>query len=344
MKEAHAGMTRRRALTAVVGLLFGLVFLYLAFRDVSFGELLEGLKTMRPWYLAPGFLLIAAIQGVRAYRFGVILRPVRRVRFKDLWDVTNIWGALNMALPARLAEFARPYLLRQSGAAFSSVVGAVVVERLFDLMGILTLLAVVLWAAPEVPPHYAALGELMLGALVGMYGFTLLVLARKERALAFLDRVLSLAPERAAAFVSGAATRLIEGLGVMASATNAAVIFLCSVLIWTLFSLLTYLFLKAFAITVPFVGAIAVQVLLCFGVALPAAPGFVGTFHAAGRYGLALFGVAALPALSFATVYHAFSLASCFLLGAVSYRWGTYSFGVKALTADPAWSQTGEPS
>jgi uncharacterized protein (TIRG00374 family) len=298
-------------------------------------DLLEGLKAMRPAYLAPGALLVAAIQFVRAYRFGVILRPVQRVGLKDLWDVTNIWGALNMALPARLGEFARPYLLRQSGAAFSSVVGAVVVERVFDLMGILTLLAVVLYAAPEVPATYAVLGELMLAALVVSYGFALFLLSRKDRAKSFFDRFFSFLPARAAQFASGATARLIEGLGIMASARNATVIFLCSLTIWTLFSVLTYLFLKAFSITVPFVGAIAIQVLLCFGVAIPAAPGFVGTFHAAGRYGLALFGVAAIPALSFATVYHVFSLAICFLLGFVSYKWGAFSLGGEAFRGGP---------
>jgi hypothetical protein len=105
----------------------------------------------------------------------------------------------------------------------------------------------------------------------------------------------------------------------MASAGQCLIIFACSLAIWTLFSGLTYLLLKAFAIDVFFLVAITIQVFLCFGVALPSAPGFVGTFHAVGRYALALFGVAAVPAVSFATVYHVFSLVVSLGLGAISY-------------------------
>ena len=52
---------------------------------------------------------------------------------------------------------------------------------------------------------------------------------------------------------------------------------------------------------------------------MPSAPGFVGTFHAAGRYALELFGVGAVAAISFATVYHLFSVVICLLLGLISY-------------------------
>ena len=67
--------------------------------------------------------------------------------------------------------------------------------------------------------------------------------------------------------------------------------------IWVGFAVVTYLFLLAFRIEVPFHAAITIQVLLCFGVAIPAAPGFIGTFHAVCRYALELYGVATLPAI-----------------------------------------------
>jgi hypothetical protein len=96
---------------------------------------------------------------------------------------------------------------------------------------------------------------------------------------------------------------------------------------------MTYLFLVAFSIDAPFLVAVTIQVFICFGVALPSAPGFIGTFHAAGRYALTLFGVQAISAISFATVYHLFSLIMCLLLGLVSYWTSHFRFDTAAFSS-----------
>jgi uncharacterized protein (TIRG00374 family) len=170
------------------------------------------------------------------------------------------------------------------------------------------------------------LGQGLLVFLSLGYLAVLLLLARRETAQAIVDSLVAKLPERAATLLGGAFRRLIDGLGIMASAKQALLIFACSLCVWVLFAGLTYLFLMAFSIDAPILVAITIQVVLCFGVALPSAPGFVGTFHAAGRYGLELFGIAAIPAISFATVYHFFNLAGSVLLGAVSYWTGKYTF------------------
>jgi uncharacterized membrane protein YbhN (UPF0104 family) len=122
------GKVKRLALIGG-GTALGLFFFYLAFRDISWSELAHGVRQMRPIYLIPGTIGILVIQFVRAARFGLILTPVCRLNLKDLWDILNIWGALNMIMPARSAELVRPYLLQQRGAPFSSSLGAVMVER-----------------------------------------------------------------------------------------------------------------------------------------------------------------------------------------------------------------------
>lgn len=316
--------TVQRAALIVGGSALGLFFFYLAFRDISLSELANGLKQFNPVYFIHATLVLLLIQFVRAFRFGLIVAPFSRLTLRQLWDITNIWAGLNMLMPARLAEFVRPYLLRRSGASFSSGLGAVMVERFFDLSGLLTLLALVMSQTPEIPKTYTVLGEAMLVLLVVSYAAVLVMLARRDAVQRLVESLLRWLPEKAASWVGMAVTRLIDGLGIMASVRQALLIFACSIVLWTLFAGLTFLFLKAFAIEVPFLVAITIQVFLCLGVALPSAPGFIGTFHAAGRYSLALFGVAAVPAVSFATVYHFFSLVGCVILGLLSYVTGDY--------------------
>jgi glycosyltransferase 2 family protein len=329
------GRKLKRNLLIVCGTLLGLFFLYLAFRDVSWNDLVGGIKQMQPIYLLPCAILTVLIQLVRALRFGVILSPFCALSVKSLWDVLNIWGAANMVMPARLAEFVRPYLLQRRGASFSSTFGAVMVERFFDLTGLLLLLGVVLWQTPKIPRTYSYLGLALLATLAFGYAAVLLILTRRRSVESLMATVLSLLPARLAQFIGGIMQRLIDGFGVMASFRRALIILCYSILLWVLFALMTYMFLLAFSIEAPFLVAVTIQVLLCFGVALPSAPGFIGTFHAAGRYALALFGVHAVVAVSFATVYHLFSLVGNLLLGLLSYATSDFRFD-RAVLVGPA--------
>jgi glycosyltransferase 2 family protein len=328
------GSGGKRNILIVAGMLFGGFFLFLAFRDVSWHDLLDGVSQMKPIYFLPCILLTILIQLVRAIRFGIILRPFCPLSVKQLWDLLNIWAAASMIMPARLGELVRPYLLQRRGVSFSSALGAVMVERFFDLSGLLLLLGVVLWSTPQVPRIYSLVGEIVLGCLVAGYVMILIILARREAFRTLLKKLLSWLPERAAHFIEGIFVRLLDGFGIMASLSQALIMFLCSVALWGLFSCLTYLFLLAFSIHAPFLVAVTIQVFLCLGVALPSAPGFIGTFHAAGRYALALFGIQSIVAVSFATVYHLFSLVICLVLGLVSYWTSDFRLDRNLLASD----------
>lgn len=316
----------RRTLLITVGCLLGGGFLYLAFRDISWTDLKTGIAQMQPFYLLPAAVLVLLCQFVRALRFRVILSPFCPLNVKCLWDLMNIWAAANMIMPARLAELVRPYLLQPRGASFSSSFGAVMVERFFDLSGLLLLLAVVLWKTPQLPKMYTLLGELLLAVLIIGYLLVLLTLARKTLVYSVMEKCLSIFPKRAAGFLAGIFQHLIEGFGIMSSLSQVVVIASYSVILWVLFSCITYLFLLAFSIQAPFLVAVTIQVLMALGVALPSAPGFIGTFHAVGRYALALFGVNAVVAVSFATVYHLFGLGTSLLLGIISYATSNFRF------------------
>jgi uncharacterized protein (TIRG00374 family) len=318
------GFGWKQATLVAVGMLISILFLYLAFRDISWHDLKDGVKQMQPIYLLPCAGIVLLIQFIRALRFGLILSPFYRLPTKDLWDLLNIWAGATMIMPARLGELVRPYLLKRCGASFSSGIGAVVVERFFDLSGLLLLLGVVLWTTPEVPRTFVLLGQVLLVALIVGYVMVWLILTRRERFRQAVEKLTSWLPTKAGAFMQGIVLRLMDGFGIMVSVKQVLIIGFYSLSIWVLFSCLTYLFLLAFSVEAPFLVAVTIHVFICFGVALPSAPGFIGTFHAAGRYALALFGIKAVVAISFATVYHLFSLIMCILLGLVSLLTGRF--------------------
>ena len=320
----------KRNLLIVIGSILGVFFLWLTFRDISGKDFVDGLRQMKPVYLVPGLIFAIGCQLIRALRFGVILSPFCSLSKKMLWDLLNIWAAANVIMPARLGEFVRPYLLHQRGVSFSSVFGAVLVERFFDMTGLLVLLGAVLWKTPDISREYSFMGQIILGALVLGYSLVLLVLAKKQYVQGMVEKVLTIFPSKIAAILESVFRKLIEGVEVMANFKRALIIFLYSIALWFLFSATTYVFLLAFGIQASFLVAVTIQVFIALAVAIPSAPGFIGTFHAAGRYALALYGIQAVVAVSFATVYHLFSLIVSLALGAISYFTSEYRFDQSA--------------
>jgi len=316
----------KRIALAISGCILGGIFLYITFRDIPINDLKNGISDMKLIYLIPASVFVVMTQIVRALRFGIIVGPFCHLGIKSLWDLMNIWAGANMVIPARLAELVRPYLLMRNGASFSSSLGAVMVERFFDLTGLLALLGLVLWRSPHLSSSYAMFGKILLAVLLCCYGAVLLILARRDAAQKIINKTFSVLPQRISSLLSRVASHLIEGMGIMASFPRVLLILAYSIVLWVLFSSITFMFLLAFSIDAPFLVAVTIQVLMALGVALPTAPGFIGTFHAVGRYALALFSVNAVVAVSFATVYHLFSVLINVLLGLVSYATGSYKF------------------
>src|SRR5438552_7531847 len=92
---------------------------------------------------------------VRAIRWRSILREGngQPFPFMPLWHAMTIGFMANNLLPARAGEFARAYVAsRQLPVRFTTALGSIGVERIFDALVMLALMAVAI-AAPSFPAH-----------------------------------------------------------------------------------------------------------------------------------------------------------------------------------------------
>jgi len=129
-------MTRKRIIVSavVVAALAGLVYVqFREWRHFDWGVFWEQTADTRKLYLLSAAGLIYATYLLRAVRWKVFLRPVRRARARDMIAPTLI-GFTGLALLGRPGEFARPYLIaRREGLTMSSQVAVWAVERIFDI-------------------------------------------------------------------------------------------------------------------------------------------------------------------------------------------------------------------
>jgi len=280
---------------------------------------------------ANGWLLLLAVAlatltfPVRTIRWRLILRDVdgHRFPFTPLWHATTIGFMANNLLPARAGEFARAYVAsRQLPVRFTTALGSIGVERVFDALVMLGLMAVAI-AAPSFPANTLvggrSLSAIAMSAAI-LFGLVLmLALVVVHRPAPWLALFAKLArrilparfAERAIQLVDG----LIAGLTVLKSPGRFVGVVLWSLVLWMTNAAAFAVCFRAFGLPVPLEAALLLQGIIGFGVAVPSTPSFIGVFEAATLLTLHIYGVDASLAVSYALTYHLTTFLPITLLG-----------------------------
>ncbi len=308
---------------SVIGIALSAVLLWWVLRDVSLAVVWGELSRSS----APLFLASAAcatlIFPLRAIRWRTILQPVAPNQpLGALWRATAIGMMANNVLPARAGEIARAYALtKQTNVPFATSIASLAVDRLFDML-VLLLLAVVAFLDPSFPREARIAGQSM-GDLAQGSVVLVIVLLAALYALAFfpaqLVRLFELFARRVSPSIEergkSALIRFSDGLSVLRSPRRFVAVLSWAVAHWLLNAFAFWLGFKAVGIELPFSAALFLQTLIAIGVALPSAPGFFGVFEKLATVGLALYGVGADRATSWAIGFHILSFIPITVIG-----------------------------
>lgn len=295
------------------GILLGALFVYLSVRGLDMESVAEGFRNIRYTYVAGALLALFVMQVLRSYRWGVLLSPMERVDQVSLFSVTSVGFMLVVAIPARIGEFARPYLItKKSSIKMSSALGSIVLERVFDFMAIMILFPLVMVLAP-LPPWLSQSGILLLAAVIVLLGLLVLIVVKRDASIAFMHALLRRFPGRFTRKLEEMAVHFIDGFGIIKSPRLFLYVFFLSLLVWLTDVLSIYAMFFALGFDLSFVAALAVMIILIFGLTVPTAPGFVGNWHYFTMIGLVIFGIPKADAMTFAIMHHA----TCMIFTAV---------------------------
>lgn len=309
-----------------LGIALGIALLAYTLRDVHLTEVWAVLRASNPL-----LFLLAVISGtmifpLRARRWQTILEPLApNIRMGPLWRAVAIGMFVTNVVPARAGEFARAYALsrEEPRVSFSAAFASVAVDRVFDALIILAMLFIAMWD-PSFGQDSRILGRSIteiaafgaVGAATGLALLYAVVVApeRWERMFRFAARRLSPKLEERGTRALRAFT---DGLAVLRHPGRFAAVLGWTAAHWLVHSLSYWIAFRAVGIDVPFTAAFLVQGLITISVALPAAPGFFGLFEAAGVGALALYGVDASLAVSWALGYHLLTFIPITVIGFV---------------------------
>ncbi len=299
---------------ATLGLAISVVALFLVVRSVDLTTTWDVLITASPQWIALLVAFVLADVLLRAVRWKVLLAPLAPVPLGDSLASLLVGYLANNVLPARLGEVVRSHDLgTRTGVSRAAILGTIVVERAVDTLVVISIASVAILVlsvrgvvASAVLVGLAVTALLVIAIAVGMFAHRLPGAARVAR---FLDRW----PR-----IRHVLTRLRDGLRVASDPRALVGAIVLTVASWSC----TVLAFAAAAQAVGVEPTMGQAALLAAGTnlatAIPAAPGYVGTFELAAITIATSVGIDRESALAFALLVHVTTLLITSIGGALA--------------------------
>jgi uncharacterized protein (TIRG00374 family) len=281
---------------------------------VDLAAAFEAVRTADPRWVALLVAFLAVDIVLRAVRWRVLLRPLAAVSFRDTLSSLLVGYLANNVLPARLGEIVRSHDLgERTGVSRSAILGTIVIERIVDTFVVVSIAAAAILVlsvrgvvASAVMVGFAITALLIVAVVVGIYAHRLPGASRVRTFLARWPRV------------RGIIAKLRTGLAVASDWRTMGAAIALSIGSWSC----TVLAFAAAAQAVGVEPTMGQAALLAAGTnlatAVPAGPGYVGTFELATVAIAASVGIAREPALAFAVLVHAATLLLTSIGGAIA--------------------------
>ncbi|MFU8826153.1 MAG: lysylphosphatidylglycerol synthase transmembrane domain-containing protein [Brevefilum sp.] len=307
-----------------LGLAISAVFLYLAFREINYADLWQTLQGVRIWWLVPGLLIYFGGMVVRAWRWQYLLKPLKRVSIGSLFQIIMIGYMGNNVFPLRMGEVLRAVVLkRRDEVSISGSLATIVVEKIFDAVVVVGFVLLNLGQLARLPGglSLAQVSGLATWAavifLVGLAVFVAVAMFPKPAQSLLHGMILKIIPERFREPVIGITDKFLEGLMSLRSPVDAVMIMLTSILVWLMETGLYWSVGRALNLDLTFSQLLLLNGLVNMVLLIPAAPGGLGTFDAAGRAVLEAFAIPAETALGYTLILRVAIWVPITLLGTV---------------------------
>lgn len=307
----------KRILFLIIGILISVVSLYLAFQGFNLGDVWDSLLRVRPVFFLLMLVPYVLTFLTKVWRWRVMFHPD-----EDRTTFGILFSALMLSyipLPFRTGEVARGVVASaRTKLPPARVFSTILLEKVLDVLTLFLLLGIGL---PFVDlPNDSGRGSLVLVGVVVLIGVLVLLglILKPDVARSLARFVGDRFPERVGSRIVSASDHALEGLASLGKPRIALKLGLWSLGTWLINAVTVYFMLLAFNIEVTPIVAAVLIVGTNLSMAVPAAPGYVGTFEAAVVGVLVALGQPKDVSQSFAIIYHFVGLVPVALIGVIA--------------------------
>jgi uncharacterized protein (TIRG00374 family) len=302
-------LVRHRLFQVLVSLAIGAVLLWLAIARIDLAGLGAELAQVRTGWLVAAVAVYWVALTLRSWRWRILLAPVRALTFGQVFHGLLVGYAANNQLPARLGELVRAdFLGRRYGISRLSVVGTIVVERLFDVVVFIGFIFAGMAALhssgdSRIGPILHLVELVAVGCVVLIILLLILVRIRHKplpRPLVFLEKRLR---------------ALAAGLHLITGAQEVALLAAATAIVWTADTATYWLLAYSLHAPLTLLQLLLVMGMSCLAALIPAAPGNIGALQYALVLAFQLLGLPGVTGFSLATLAQGCCIAGSTLVG-----------------------------
>lgn len=288
------------------------VMFFFVLKDVHWPQFWDAIFHFNLVWLIPALIIYLLGYVIRGFRWIILLSPIKKCSFQDLFPTLIIGFMANNLLPARAGEFVRAYLNgSKEKISRSASLATIVVERIFDGLAML----IILWAS-------LAFGHLQIENIDPnvqsaihkcpyVFGFAFLVLfilvLMREKAMTVVGFFTRLLPSKVSKPVDKIAHTFIDGLKILQSGRESILVLTISLAAWTC-ELTCYYFLAiGMGIAPSLLGIWSTALLMAvvnIAILVPNAPGGFGLFEYVGKKLLISFAIPIETAVGYILIVH----------------------------------------
>lgn len=256
----------------------------------------------------------------RTLRWGLMIEPIgHKPRFINTFLAVMVGYLMNLAIP-RMGEISRcGVLARYEKISFTKLIGTVVAERLVDMISLLILLGIVIFAQFGKMLHFIQenpeIHEKLTSVISSPYlivGFVLLliiaiVFRNTFKGTSIFKKIIEILKNFKEGFIS------------IHSIKRKGWFYFHSIFIWAMYYLMFYVIFFSFDFTSDLnpIAGLTTFVMASFGMVAPVQGG-IGAWHFMAKEGLALYGVANENGIIFAFVAHSSMTGMIIIIGIIS--------------------------
>jgi uncharacterized protein (TIRG00374 family) len=303
-----------KRVTGLIGIIISVIFIVYIAREIETKNFYSTLKNVNGVYILSGVAAFIAGYFLKAYRWLLIVREHSKIfTAGNTFPPFFIGFASNNILPLRMGEVVRASLLSlntQSSIVFSF--SSIFLDRILDGLALLIL---ILSASFILSLSDWVMNITYTASIVFILSFLLLLFVSFSTHLK-LFRV----TENSGKILRTIYTLLNNvrnSLKILRSPYKFLAVLLFSVIVWFFESTMYYSFASAMNLDVTFIESVIIMVILNFGILIPSAPAYIGTFEFFCIKSMQLFGIAESSALTYSVFLHTAQFISINILGII---------------------------
>jgi uncharacterized membrane protein YbhN (UPF0104 family) len=293
-----------KAVKFSIGLVFSVVGMVYAFRQFNWIEFIDSLRGINYWYLLGAVALQLGAIWLRALRWKWLLSPIKNVPLRTTFDATIIGYFGNSVLPVRMGELLRAYIVaNNSTLSVAQVVGSLIVERMLDVLGVVIFALIFLFNFEIINiPNWLIL-SIVLTTIV-LFGILFLISSNKIN--------WHFVKKRKYLFQSKIGSKIY---GILKN------------IMWGMYYLSFIFVVKSANLGLNWVDSGVLFILLSLAISIPAAPGYIGTYHATCVGALTtIYNIGLGESQAFAVLAHAINFVPIVIVGAIFFLKNSMKF------------------